>query len=377
MAKKNTYWKKRFAALEEERNIKVNEIYENIKEAHKEAIVTMQIQINNWYHRIAENEKITIEEAKELLNKKELEEFKWDVKKYIKISKETLRNLEDATSDTDIREVNYVKQLENASARVHITRLEELQTRATYIADKLYTEMETDINNLILDIYKDTNYKTYYEIQKGVNKGFLVDPIDTKKLKTLLKKPWAIDGKNFSERIWTNRTKLVNTLHKEFLTMTLTGDSPDKAIKNIAKAFEVSKANAGRLVMTEAAYFGTLAQKECFNELDVEKYEISATLDLKTSEICQNKDGEVYNMEDFETGVTAPPFHPNCRTAIVPYFEDEFALTTRIARKYGGSGGIEYIPSNIKYSEWYEKYVLPNLKKIEEEKKKMKKEIEI
>ena len=76
MAKKNTYWKKRFAALEEERNIKVNEIYENIKEAHKEPIVTMQIQINNWYHRIAENEKITIEEAKELLNKKELEEFK-------------------------------------------------------------------------------------------------------------------------------------------------------------------------------------------------------------------------------------------------------------------------------------------------------------
>ena len=36
----------------------------------------------------------------------------------------------------------------------------------------------------------------------------------------------------------------------------------------------VSKANAGRLVMTESAYFSSTAQKECFKELDVERYEL-------------------------------------------------------------------------------------------------------
>ena len=33
-----------------------------------------------------------------------------------------------------------------------------------------------------------------------------------------------------------------------------------------------SKHNAGRLVMTEEAYFSSAAQKDCFNDLDVEEY---------------------------------------------------------------------------------------------------------
>ena len=42
----------------------------------------------------------------------------------------------------------------------------------------------------------------------------------------------------------------------------------------LSKKFNTSKAQAGNLVMTENAYFSQLAQKDCFNDLDVEKYEI-------------------------------------------------------------------------------------------------------
>ena len=86
----------------------------------------------------------------------------------------------------------------------------------------------------------------------------------------------------------------------------------------------VSKAKAGRLVMTETAYFSSAAQKECFKELDVEKYEIVATLDGHTSDICQEMDGKVFQMSEYEEGVTAPPFHVNCRSCTAPYFDDEF-----------------------------------------------------
>ena len=57
------------------------------------------------------------------------------------------------------------------------------------------------------------------------------------------------------------------------------GKDPQKAIDAIAKKMNTFKNNAGRLVMTEEAYFSSAAQKECFNDLDVEKYEIVATLD--------------------------------------------------------------------------------------------------
>ena len=42
-----------------------------------------------------------------------------------------------------------------------------------------------------------------------------------------------------------------------------------------------SKTNAGRLVMTESAYFSSVSQKDAFNDLEVEMYEIVATLTVE------------------------------------------------------------------------------------------------
>lgn len=110
--------------------------------------------------------------------------------------------------------------------------------------------------------------------------------------------------------------------------------------------------------MTESAYFASEAQKDCFNGLDVERFEIVATLDSHTSELCQSLDGHVEMMKDYEAGVTAPPFHPWCRTTTVPYFEDNFG--ERAAR--GADGKTYYVPSNMKYADWKKTFVQDSLK---------------
>ena len=107
--------------------------------------------------------------------------------------------------------------------------------------------------------------------------------------------------------------------------------------------------------MTESAFFASASQKDCYNDLDVEKYEIVATLDLKTSKTCRYLDGKVFEMKDYEVGVTAPPFHNYCRTVTAPYFDDELANEKRIARS--SDGQVYYVDANIKYNEWYKKYV--------------------
>ena len=76
--------------------------------------------------------------------------------------------------------------------------------------------------------------------------------------------------------------------------------------------------------MTEEAFFSSAAQKDCFTELDVEQFEIVATLDSHTSDICRGMDGKHFPMSEWKVGVTAPPFHVHCRSTTVPYFDDEF-----------------------------------------------------
>ena len=113
----------------------------------------------------------------------------------------------------------------------------------------------------------------------------------------------------------------------------------------------VSKANAGRLVMTESAYFSSAAQRECFKELDVERYEIVATLDGHISDICQEMDGKVFKMSKYEERITAPPFRVNCRSCTAPYFDDEFTKGKQRATR-DEDGNTYYVPDDITYKEW-------------------------
>ena len=148
----------------------------------------------------------------------------------------------------------------------------------------------------------------------------------------------------------------MNELNTTLTQNIILGKDPQKAIDDIAKKMNTSKVNAGRLVMTEEAFFSSAAQKDCFAELDVEMYEIVATLDSHTSEICREMDGKVFPMSQWEVGVTAPPFHVWCRTTTVPAFEDEFDLVGERAAR-GEDGKTYYVPANMKYEDWHKSFV--------------------
>ena len=338
----STYWQKRFQAVEEMNNRVAKETVQSITPAFDKAQAQIEKEINAWYARFAKNNEISIQDAKKLLNTKELKEFRWDVDEYIKYGRQNAIDQQ------------WMKQLENASSRFHISRLEALKIRTQNAAEQAFGNELDQIDEMAARIYMDDYYHTAYEIQRGLGIGWDVAQIDQKKLDKILSKPWTTDKQTFSDRIWKSKTQLVDSLHTELTQMCVLGKSPDQAINNIAKRMNVSKSQAGRLVMTEAAYFGSAAQKDCFNELDVEKYEIVATLDSHTSEICQQMDGKVFDMADFQAGVTAPPFHVWCRSCTVPWFEDNDD-GTRAAR--GADGKTYQVPASMKYDDWKNTFV--------------------
>ena len=207
------------------------------------------------------------------------------------------------------------------------------------------------------DLFESGYYHTAYELQKGFNIGWDIAGLDQSQIEKVLAKPWAVDGKNFSERIWGNKKKLISEVHGELTQNIMLGADPQKAIDSLAKKMKTSRYNAGRLIMTEEAYFSSAAQKDCFEELGVEQFEIVATLDSHTSDICRSLDGKHFPMKDYQPGVTAPPFHVFCRSTTVPYFDEDFGDIGERAARDEETGKTYYIPDDMNYQDWKETFV--------------------
>lgn len=347
--KNGQYWKSRFKAMEDDQYRKSAAYYKDVQEQFRRAQNDIQMDIEHWYQRMADNNDISLTGAKRLLKAGELDEFKWNVEQYIKAGEE------------NALDQRWMKQLENASARQHISRLEAMKLQIRQHAEVLFTEYEGGMANFLSQSYADQFYHSAFEIAKGTGVGSNLARIDNRRIDTVIRRPWAQDGANFSERIWSNKEKLVNTLHTELTQQIIRGSDPRKAIDSLSKTMEVSKAQAGRLIMTESAAIASAATQDCFKELGVDQYEILAALDSRTCDICQELDGEVFTMKEYEVGMTAPPFHPNCRCTTIPYFDDEFSAVEQRAARDPETGKTVYVPADIKYQEWEEKYVQSGL----------------
>jgi len=344
LVKNSDYWKQRFGQLEAAQNQKGAAAYQEMENIYRQAQKEIEGKINTWYQRFAANNGVSMAEARKMLSGKTLKEFQWDVDDYIKYGKENGINNK------------WMKELENASAKFHITRLEALKLQTQQSLEVLFGNQLDTIDSTMKRIYLDGYYHTAYELQKGFGIGWDIVGVDQKQVEKVIRKPWAVDGKNFSERIWNNKEKLISEVHKELTQNIILGQDPQKAIDAIAKKMNTSKYNAGRLVMTEEAYFSSAAQKDCFHDLDVEQYEIVATLDSHTSDICREMDGKVFLMKDFEAGVTAPPFHVYCRSTTVPYFDENFEQVGERAAR-GEDRKTYYVPADMNYKEWKKAFV--------------------
>lgn len=334
------YWARRLKIMEDALK---DRSYDRVKELDglfDAAVADIDTQIRAWYQRFAANNGgISYAEAHKLLTAGELKEFKWTVRQYIKAGKEH------AVSGA------WAKELENASARVHISRLESLKMQLRQQAEALTQARIKATADAAAMSYTESYCRTAFEVQRGFGAGWSFGMPDTSALQKLLSRPWTADGQTFTARCWTDKSKLVEAVERELTVMLATGESPGKAIDAISKRFGVSKQNAGRVVMTESAYFSSAAQKDCFAALGVEKYRIIGTLDAKTCTVCGSMDGKVFRMSEFKPGTTAPPFHPWCRCCTAPYFDDMDGVGERYARDVL-TGERYKLPKDTTYEQW-------------------------
>lgn len=335
------YWRGRFSILEENAHKQSDQYLQNLEDMFMDAQRTVQADIERWYGRFATNNGISLTEARKLLTTGQLEEFHWTVEQYIKAGQQNNLSAE------------WLKKLENASAKFHVSRLEAIQLQIQQQIELLYGNQLDGVDSLLKQIVSDGYTHGAFTIQKGLGLGWDITALNQKKLETLLSKPWTTDGRTFSDRIWLKKRELVGTVHKELTQGLLRGDSPQKITDAIKNRFKVSRYQAGRLVHTETTYFNAISTKQVYQDLGVQSVEILETLDSHTCPLCQPLDGTVIPLAQYEPGVTVPPFHPNCRGTTCPHYNDMEG--ERAARN--AEGKVYYVPANMTFTQWKKAFV--------------------
>lgn len=340
------YWEKRAERLKLEQMGKAEKVNTELKDVYSYTLKRLKQDVNSWYERFAKENDISLAKARTILDKGELKEFKMTLKEY-----------KDQAKRLDLSK-EHIQMLSNASIRQRLTRAQELYVYTAHHVEKLAKEQELQLTNLLKNVYEDSTYKTAYQVQQMQERYSHFDKVSKAEIAQAISKPWARDGKDFSSRIWDNKNLLLHSLQTEITQSLILKEGTDSLSNRIAKRLNVSYNNARRLVETETAYIQERAGFDVYDELEVEKYQILATLDNRTTDICRHLDGEIFDKKDVKIGVTAPPFHCYCRTTTIPYIEGVTNAegTTRTARdpKTGKSVAVK---GDLTYEQWEDTYV--------------------
>ena len=332
----NEYWKCCFARLEERQNKLASNSRDEIEWLYRQAVREIEGKVNTWYRKLGENG-VSMAEARKPLSAAELREFKWDVHDYIKYGQDNALSGQ------------WVKQLESFLGRLSVSKYDALRIQTRQSIESLFAKQSGIVSETMKEVYQSGFYHTAFEIQKGLGVGWDIPRIEQNQLEKIIAKPWTVDGKNFSERIWRSKQRLIAEIDYDLSNKIISKADPKRTVDAITDMLNAYKSGAGRIVMTEEAYFNSLAQKDCFDDLGVEEYEIVATLDSRTSGICQSMDGKRFSVKEFRVGVTAPPFHPWCRSTVCPCFDD--------FKESAGDGERYRIPDDLNYQDWKKAFV--------------------
>ena len=218
-------------------------------------------------------------------------------------------------------------EIETLSAKSRISRLDSLKTQIDMELTKLIFGVEDNAKNTLTSVYRDT----FIEVTKDLG----INPIVSRdKIKTVLDKPWS--GANFSQRLWSNTDKLAETVKQEIVNGMIQGINLKTMTKRVSERFETAKKNdIERLLRTEVNYVLNQATLDGYKEAGIEKYEFSATLDSRTSQICSELHGNIFEIKNIAVGLNYPPMHPRCRSTTVPIIDYE-SLAKQAQDETGG-----------------------------------------
>lgn len=339
--KNKDYWVERSinSLLEAERSVLDYE--SELRDAYTVALREIQKEIGSFFDRYARDNKLPYAEARKRLTANEKKSFEVQLKEWYKLANELSLSREYSA---------YIKEL---SAKLYITRLESLQASIRYQVEQISAKRYSGIQQIMSDNYLASYYSTYYTVASGLESAVSFSNVDANAIEVAVRA--KRDGYHFSQSIWGDRDALVKKLNVLLPQSFSRGLGSKQIADQLAKEMNVENGKAMRLVRTEVNYIANQASIRVYKAANLAKYEYLATLDMRTSQICRDMDGEVILVSQAKVGINFPPLHPNCRSTTIPYFEDyEEPDDTRTARDENAR--TIKVPRSMTQEQWIKKY---------------------
>ena len=191
--------------------------------------------------------------------------------------------------------------------------------------DETIKEIE-NTKNFLKYVGNGTWDNSSYLLSLGID--FTLKKIKSKDLEKIINE--TIKGKIYSDRIKGNKEKIAKILRKDikdFLEGKISVNDIRKKIKDLynnnAKATKI-------LVRNEIGRVQAGVNELWADEHNIEWQLFDATLDGKTTEICQRYDGEVFRKDDSNKPIPNVTTHICCRSCLIALPSKDYRPKTRI-----------------------------------------------
>ena len=245
--------------------------------------------------------------------------------------------------------------MEAPAYKNRVKRLDDINKSINKLINAVASKERDEIDKTMRKVYESSYHHAVYEAARMSGLDLQTAPIDEGALETILKKKWS--GQNYSERVWNNTQKVADALKEELMIGALTGKTEKEMTDSINEQFLSGRNKARRLVRTESSYIHNEAHFQAYKDYGIEEYRFVATLDLRTSQICRERDGSVYRVNDKKIGVNAPPMHPWCRSTTIMNLDDETMHNLERFARDPVTGERMKVPADETYKEWYQRMV--------------------
>lgn len=335
------YWAKRAEMRMEQGMRAADQVAADLAKSYRNMQKQVDYEVKRIYERYGNEYGLSYADAVKDISNSQYKEWRYTLQEYVERI--------NATGDEEL-----LRELNILSARSRATRWQQVEAAIKVNASELAAKQEQLVERLLEDQYQRAYYGQVFDIQKGLGFGKALEMLNSRQVAETLAYPWS--GANFSERIWGAKGRLTDTLRQTLTEGLIQGQDTRQMAQRIQAAMGSSFKQAETLIRTETAHIIEQGTMDGYSAADVDKYEILATLDKRTSEICRRQDGKVYAVKDAKVGVNMPPFHVRCRTTTVAVI-DEDDVEDGLRAATDGAGGYQLVPASMKYEQWYDRHV--------------------
>lgn len=306
------YWKKREQEWLKECEKEEKGWSEELYQIYQNLVDEIEEQINLFISRFGEGRQLDITEARKYLDSTDIEFYARRAEHYCRMA---ALDMEAGTTD---RAKEYFSEQANEemaryNATMKINRLRMLQSQMNLRILNAQCKTESVLEAALTE-------RTVEEFERQA--GILGDTVlnNVQNAEVIANAPFH--GATFSKRIWgTQQDQLQKQMTKLMTDGLVLGKNPRVLARDLRKVINVAPKQAERLMRTELNRCQIEADRASYKSAGLNQYTFIANSGC--CHHCQDLDGEHFDLEDMQSGKTAPPMHPNCRCSTAGYMKRE------------------------------------------------------